>query len=30
MSVFSAATLDFAVATWAKLEMEIRFVKNGP
>ena len=30
MLIFSADTLDFAVAIKAKLEMEINFVKNGP
>ena len=30
MSIFSADTINFAVAIWAKLEMGIQFVQNGP
>ena len=30
MPIFSAGTLDFAVAILAKLEMEIQRVKNEP
>ena len=29
MPIFSADTIDFAVAIQAKLEMEMQFVKNG-